>query len=64
MSKRKTVPKTIFPLCCRLSIQSAIVDGFNSIIQEGYPIEEMGFLTKELRDIADQLDELIEREKE
>ena len=61
--KRSTVPKDIFPLACRLTIRSNLIDSFNKIIQEGFEVKDMGFLTEELRDIADQFDEWIEKEK-
>ena len=61
--KRATVSRDIFPLACRLSIRSLLIDIFNKIIQEGFEVKDMGFLTEELRDIADQFDEWIEKEK-
>lgn len=60
--KRATVPRDIFPLACRLTIRSYLIDSFNKIIQEGFEVKDMGFLTEELRDIADQFDEWIEKE--
>lgn len=59
------LPKKPYKLACILAIQSAIIDAFNKILQEGgMDIKEMDFVTKTLRDIANQLDELIKREGE
>lgn len=55
------LPKKPFKLACMLSIQAANIDTFNKILQEGMDIKEMGFVTETLRDIADQLDDLIKK---
>ena len=55
------LPKKPYKLACILSIQSANIDAFNNILQEGIDIKEMGFVSETLRDIADQLDELIKK---
>ena len=55
------LPKKPFKLACILSIQAANIDTFNKILQEGMDIKEMGFVTETLRDIADQLDDLIKK---
>lgn len=53
------LPKSLYITACKLSIQSANIDAFNHILQEGLPIEDMKFVPETLRDIADQLDKLI-----
>lgn len=53
------LPKSLFITACKLSIQSANIDTFNHILQEGLPIEDMKFVPETLRDIANQLDKLI-----
>jgi len=59
---KKPTSRETFPLCCRLSIQSGLIDTFNRILQEGWDIKNMGFVPDELRKIADQFEDLIKRE--
>ena len=60
--KRRSVSKENWELACRLAIQSAMIEGFNTLVQDGCDIKTLSFFPDELRNIADQFDELIKRE--
>ena len=47
----------------KVSFRNDVAKYLNELIEDGFRVVDLGFMTQEMRELADQIDKVIEKER-